>query len=155
MGKVVGDSLPPDLYDLLGNRDLEKKANKVIVFTTIDEDGFPRHGMLSTYEIFARDTKKLVMILYPTSKSTQNILRSGKVSFIVVDEDISYYIRAGAIQGPPLVSSPSEIFFEITVKDVINDKEPMVKITSGITFGGYPSKMEESRLKVFSELSTR
>lgn len=155
MGKVVADSLPPDLYDLLGNRDLEKKANKVIIFTTIDEDGFPRHGMLSTYEIFARDTEKLVMILYATSKSTKNILRTGKVSFMVVDEDISYYIRARAIQGPPLASSPSEIFFEITVKDVINDKQPMAKITSGITFGGYPSEMEESRLKVFSELSTR
>ncbi len=155
MGKVVGDELPQDLYDLLGNHDLEKKAKKVIVFTTVDEDGFPRHGMLSTYEIFAKDNKKLVMILYANSRSTQNILRSGKVSFMVVDEDISYYIRAEAKQGPPLASSPSEIFFEITVKEVIDDREPTAEITSGITFGGYPSKMEENRLKVFSELLTR
>ena len=155
MGKVVGDELPQDLYDLLGNHDLEKKAMKVILFTTVDENGLPRHGMLSTYEFFAKDNKKLVVILYANSRSTRNILRSGKVSFIVVDEDMSYYIRAEAKKGPPLGSSPSEIFFEISVKEVIDDRQPMAEITSGITFGGYPSKMEVNRLKVFSELLTR
>ena len=155
MGKVVGDELPQDLYDLLGNHDLEKKAKKVILFTTVDQSGLPRHGMLSTYEIFAKENKKLVMVLYANSRSTQNILRSGKLSFMVVDEDMSYYVRAEAKQGSPLSSSPSEIFFEITVKEVIDDREPLVKITSGITFGGYPNKMEQNRLKIFSELLTR
>ncbi|MFQ6010804.1 MAG: pyridoxamine 5'-phosphate oxidase family protein [Nitrososphaerales archaeon] len=155
MGKVVGEVLPKDLQDFLGDHKLGNKAKKVVIFTTVDENGFPRHGMLSMYEILAKDSKNMLMVLYPNSRSTQNILRTGKVSLMVVDGKMSYYIRGDARRGVPLESSPTEILFEITIREVIDDREPMVKIISGITFEGYPVKVEENRLKMFSELLTR
>jgi hypothetical protein len=128
-------------------------SKKVILFTTVDADGWPRHGMLSRFEIVAKSRENLLMLLYESSHSTENLKREGKVSLTVIDADMSYYV---CCQGRPvsgIPEAPSEVLFELSVEKVVEDSLPTATIASGITFEGYdPGMSRENREEVFQKL---
>ena len=45
MSKPLGTRLPEDLFTLLRTVESQEEGKKVILFTTVDNDGWPRHGM--------------------------------------------------------------------------------------------------------------
>ncbi|MDA2933171.1 hypothetical protein MYX82_02385, partial [Acidobacteria bacterium AH-259-D05] len=153
MSKDRGSTLPQDLSDFLSRSGHADQFKEVILFNTVDEDGWPRHGLLSPREIVAKDNKRLLMLLYSNSRSTRNLQREGKVSLIVVNPDMSYYLFCSARSLPPLPEAATETLFELTVERVLDDSMPTAKILTGITFEGYdPGMTEDNRVKVFQRL---
>jgi hypothetical protein len=127
---------------------------RVILVTTMDEDGWPRHMMLSHYEIVAKDQSHLLMLTYAESKSARNLLRTGAASLLFLDEEMNYYVRVKCtLDDRKIAEAPSEILFRAEVVDVLEDKYPTTKITSGIRFTGFdPGMTEETRKQVFQKL---
>ena len=127
---------------------------RVILVTTVDQDGWPRHLMLSHYEIVAKDQSHLLMLIYADSKSAKNLLRTGIASLLFLDEEMNYYVRVKCrLAEKKIEEAPSEILFDVEVIDVLEDKYPTAKITSGIRFTGFdPGMTEENRKKVFQRL---
>ena len=127
---------------------------RVILVTTVDQDGWPRHLMLSHYEVLAKDQSHLLMLTYADSKSAKNLLRTGIASLLFLDEEMNYYVRVKCqLSEKKIEEAPSEILFNVEVIDVLEDKYPTTKITSGIRFSGFdPGMTEENRKKVFQKL---
>ena len=111
--------------------------------------------MLSHYEVVAKDRSQLFMLLYSTSKSAQNLARTGKASLLFLDEEMSYYVRVSCSQMPHKIEgAPDETLFNAKVSEVLEDKFPTSEVTSGITFTGFdPGMTEEGRRNVFQSLA--
>ena len=170
MSKELGATLPKDLLDFLSSTEPEGKFKQVILFSTTDEDGWPRHGLLSPREVVAKDSNRLLFLLYSNSHSTANVQREGKVSLVLVNPNMSYYVLCTARPIAPLPDAPSETLFaglgrfldhgkdpetlfELTVERVLEDSLTTAKILTGITFEGYdPGMTQENREIVFQQL---
>ncbi len=153
MSKELGATLPKDLLEFLSSTEPAGKFKQVILFSTTDEDGWPRHGLLSPREVVAKDSNRLLFLLYSNSHSTANLQREGKVSLVLVNPDMSYYVLCTARPLASLPDAPSETLFELTVERVLEDSLTTAKILTGITFEGYdPGMTQENREIVFQQL---
>ena len=156
MSKELGVTLPEDLLDFLSSTEPGEKFKQVILFSTTDEDGWPRHGLLSAREVVAKDSNRLLLLLYSNSNSTANLQREGKISLVLVNSNMSYYVLCAARPLSPLPDAPSETLFELTVEKVLEDSLTTAKILTGITFEGYdPGMTQENRKIVFQQLVER
>ncbi len=153
MSKNLGATLPEDLLDFLSSTEPGEKFKQVILFSTTDEDGWPRHGLLSAREVLAKDSKRLLLLLYSNSHSSANLQREGKISIVLVNPNMSYYVFCKARPLSPLPDAPSETLFELTVERVLEDSLATARILTGITFEGYdPGMTQENRKIVFQKL---
>ena len=153
MSKNLGSTLPEDLLDFLSSTEPGEKFKQVILFSTTDEDGWPRHGLLSAREVLAKDSKRLLLLLYSNSHSSANLQREGKISIVLVNPNMSYYVFCKARPLSPLPDAPSETLFELTVERVLEDSLSTARILTGITFEGYdPGMTQENRKIVFQQL---
>jgi len=153
MSKNLGATLPKDLLDFLSSTEPGEKFKQVILFSTTDEDGWPRHGLLSAHEVLAKDSSRLLLLLYTNSHSTANLHRDGKIAIVLVNPNMSYYVFCKARPLSSLPDAPSETLFELTVERVLEDSLTTAKILSGITFEGYdPGMTQENRKIVFQQL---
>ena len=153
MSKNLGATLPEDLLDFLSSTEPGDKFKQVILFSTTDEDGWPRHGLLSAREVLAKDSKRLLLLLYSNSHSSANLQRDGKISIVLVNPNMSYYVFCTARPLSPLPDAPSETLFELTVERVLEDSLATARILTGITFEGYdPGMTQENRKIVFQQL---
>jgi hypothetical protein len=153
MSKNLGATLPEDLLDFLSRTEPGEKFKQVILFSTTDEDGWPRHGLLSAREVLAKDSKRLLLLLYSNSHSSANLQRDGKISIVLVNPNMSYYVFCKARPLSPLPDAPSETLFELTVERVLEDSLATARILTGITFEGYdPGMTQENRKIVFQQL---
>ena len=156
MTRSLGSNLPGDLLSRLTQRDLSRSAKKrVILVTTVDADAWPRHAMLSYYEVVAKDERSLLALTYAKSQTTNNLQRGGNALFLFVDEEMSYYVRANCkkLGDGDSIGAPREVIFDCIVEDVSEDKLPTAKIESGLTFSGYdPGMSLEDRASVRSKL---
>ena len=153
MSKNLGATLPEDLLDFLSSTEPGEKFKQVILFSTTDEDGWPRHGLLSAREVLAKDSKRLLLLLYSNSHSSANLQRDGKISIVLVNPNMSYYVFCTARPLSPLPDAPSETLFELTVERVLEDSLATARILTGITFEGYdPGMTQENRKIVFQQL---
>ncbi len=153
MSKNLGATLPEDLLEFLSSTEPGEKFKQVILFSTTDEDGWPRHGLLSAREVLAKDSKRLLLLLYSNSHSSANLQREGKISIVLVNPNMSYYVFCKARPLSPLPDAPSETLFELTVERVLEDSLATARILTGITFEGYdPGMTQENRKIVFQQL---
>ena len=153
MSKNLGATLPEDLLDFLSSTEPGDKFKQVILFSTTDEDGWPRHGLLSAREVLAKDSKRLLLLLYSNSHSSANLQREGKISIVLVNPKMSYYVFCKARPLSPLPDAPSETLFELTVERVLEDSLATARILTGITVEGYdPGMTQENRKIVFQKL---
>ncbi len=154
LAKSLGPRLPEDLAMRLYQPDDTNSRQRVILVTTVDDDGWPRQMMLSHYEIVAKDQSNMFVLTYTDSKSTKNLLRNGLASLLFLDEEMNYYVRVKcAPDGRKIREAESETLFRARVTEVLEDKYPTTKITSGIRFAGFdPGMTAESRKRVFQRL---
>ncbi len=156
MSKDLGTTLPTDLLDFLSSSEPASKFQEVILFSTVDEDGWPRHGLLSPREVVAKDPSRLLLLLYSNSRSTANVEREGKISLVLVNPNMSYYVYCSAQSLPPMAEAPTETLFELKVERVLEDSLATARILTGITFEGYdPGMTQENRELVFQRLLER
>ena len=154
MAKSLGPKLPPELAMRLYQPDETNSWQRVILVTTIDEDGWPRHMMLSHYEVVAKDQSHLLMLTYADSKSAKNLMRKGQASLLFLDEEMNYYVRVKCTPDKRKIADASgEMLFSAEVVDVLEDKFPTTTIISGLKYSGFdPGMSEENRKRVFQSL---
>jgi hypothetical protein len=140
MSRRIGDTLPGDLVQRLSGRGLEAVAEKVIVVCTVDEEGFPHPALLSYFEVIAIDRSTIRLATYSTSRTTANARRTGRLTLVIVDAHVAYYIK-GLVQeiAPSMRVTPYNAKLQMRVADVLADEanpefEPGAYIAGGIRY---------------------
>jgi Pyridoxamine 5'-phosphate oxidase len=152
--KSAGHELTDDLFRRLCGKFVEEQAHKVVLIHTIDEKGWPHPAILSYYEVAAKDRRNIRLATYKTSRTTENIRRTGQVTLSVFDERATYYIKGTAAEiDREMRSAPHNSKLNVAVAEVLVDQadpvlEPGAYITSGITYTG----VNPSAIAVLKEL---
>jgi len=137
--KTAGRELTDDLLRRLGGQFIDAYKDNVILIHTVDENGWAHPAILSYYEVAAKDRSNIRLATYRTSRTTQNIRRSGKVTLSIFDERVVYYIKGSAEVAGDMRSASHNARINVAVEEVLIDQadpvlEPGAYITGGITF---------------------
>ncbi len=151
MSKLLGKVINEELLGRLSGNDIGSKEGKAIIIVTVDEQGWCHPAVLSYCEIVAKSEKQIHIAVGKTSTTGKNLRRAGKITLLVTDAGINYYIKGMAQEiQESLGSVPFMSLFRVEVAQLLEDQEPGSPITSGLTFVR-PEKTEYSEVaeKVF------
>ena len=136
MARFVSDSLPDDALALLRPGNLAAKQGRVVQIITVDEEGWANAGMLGYADVIAKD----------------DLRRNGRITLLVIDEDMAYYVKGQAteveVSGDVLTDvndgggHSALAYFHIAVQGVLEDRIPTAKVLGGVTFEGSESEQE-------------
>jgi len=135
MSKLLGKELPAALLQRLGGTEVETHEGKIIPIFTIDEAGWAHPALLSYYEIAAQDASTLDMALWKDSSTSKNLRQSGKVTLMVSDKGVNYYLKGSVRQLHYEMPGAAPVSrFRVALEQVIEDQEPNAEITTGLTY---------------------
>lgn len=140
MSRSLGTSLPPDLVDLLSQRDLAGRLGRAIPLVTVDAEGRP-HPMLCSYlECLAVAPRTVNVVIGAASRSAANLTAGRPATLLLVEPERTVYVKCRPV-GPPVVAV-TLARFELEVREVLEDAaaewEEGLAITSGITYAPTP-----------------
>jgi hypothetical protein len=129
---VDAPRLPDDVVALLDGRDLERRVGHTIELLTVGPDGWPGLALLSAGEVLALDGTTVRLALWPASRTTSNLNRTGRGTLALVHAGGAYTVRIharrlGELPGPLAA-------FEAEVAAVRRDEVGYARLRSGITF---------------------
>jgi len=149
MSKLLGQALNKELLERLKGKNITSKEGKAIIIVTVDEQGWAHPAVFSYYEIVAKSEGQIDIAVGKTSTTGKNLRRTGKITLLVTDAGVNYYIKGDARETrESLGAVPFMSLFRVEVAQLLEDQEPGATITSGLTFIR-PEKTE------FSEVSER
>ena len=135
MSKILGDELPEELFQRLSGAEVGAHEGKIIPIFTIDEAGWAHPALLSYYEIVAKGRSVLDMTLWKESTTAKNLRSSGKVTLMISDHTVNYYLKGTVRQLEyEMTGAPQVSRFQVTLTQVIEDQEPNAEITTGLTY---------------------
>src|SRR5438093_9717924 len=123
MSRKLGTTLPADLLTRLAGGNLEPVASKVIQIVTVDAGGWPHAALLSYFEVVAKDPTSVRLATYANSTTSGNMRRNGKVTLVVIDERVAYYVKGHAVElTSSMQATEWNAAFECRVADVTADE---------------------------------
>jgi hypothetical protein len=135
MSQIMGKELTEALFARLNGNQVQAHEGKIIPIFTIDERGWAHPALLSYYEVVARDRSTLDMALWKDSSTANNLRRSGKITLMITDEGVNYYLKGTVTQlQAEMAGAPPVSHFRITIEELVEDQEPNAQITSGMSY---------------------
>ena len=140
MSRFVGNELPDDLYERLRGNDLEGYADKVILISTVDGEGWPHPAMLSYFEVVALDRRNIRLATYKDSSTTNNMRRNGRATLSIIDERVAYYIKGSVVElKGKMACTPHNAKLNMRVEQVLKDEvneeyEAGAYVAGGVTY---------------------
>ncbi|OGQ80897.1 MAG: hypothetical protein A3F90_19105 [Deltaproteobacteria bacterium RIFCSPLOWO2_12_FULL_60_19] len=151
MSQVLGQELTEELFARLKGDHVGSKKGKAIVIVTVDERGWAHPAMLSYYEVVAKSRSRIDLAVGKTSATAENLRRTGKITILITDSGINYYIKGEAREVRASMDAVAFMsLFCAQVEQLSEDQEPDALITSGVTFQR-PEKKEVGEIveKIF------
>ena len=124
MTRSLGAALPPALVERFSQRDLARRLGVALPFVTVDRDGRPHPMLLSYLELRAYDAGTLGLVIGARSRSATNLAERGKGTLLVVEPDVSAYVKLATVDGPLPVAAADGLelgYFLLAVEDVLED----------------------------------
>ena len=135
MSQIVGKELTSALWARLNGGAIEAQEGKIIPIFTVDDGGWAHPGLLSYYEVVAKDRCTLDMALWKESSAAKNLRRTGKVPLMRGDTGVNYYLKGRVQQLEYELTGAAPVSrFRITLEQIIEDQEPNAEIMTGLTY---------------------
>ena len=135
MSQLLGKDLPPALLQRLSGGEIDSHEGKIIPIFTIDEAGWAHPALLSYYEIVAKNSAALDMALWRDSSTAQNLRRAGRVTLMISDKSVNYYLKGSVTQLHYEMPGAAPVSrFRVSLEQVIEDQEPNAEILTGLTY---------------------
>src|SRR4029453_1867125 len=93
MSRSIGDTLPHNVLERLDGRNLDAVSDRVLVVCSFDVRGFPFPVLFSYFETIALDPRAIRLAMYSNSRSVQNARREGRLTLVLVEDRVAYYIK--------------------------------------------------------------
>jgi hypothetical protein len=140
LAKLIGTELPDDLYTRLRGDRLEDYADKVLLISTLDAEGWPHPAMLSYFEVVACNRRDIRLAVYAHSRTTENMRQRGKATLLIIDERLAYYVKGTVTElRRTMVSAPHNSSLRLHVAQVLADEaneeyEAGAYVAGGVTY---------------------
>ena len=135
MSQLLGKALPTLLQHRLSGAEIDSHEGKIIPIFTIDEAGWAHPALLSYYEVVAKSSATLDMALWKDSSTAKNLRRGGRVTLMVSDRGVNYYLKGSVVQLHYEMPGAAPVSrFRVTLEQVIEDQESNAELTTGLTY---------------------
>ncbi|OGP26877.1 MAG: hypothetical protein A2038_01040 [Deltaproteobacteria bacterium GWA2_57_13] len=135
MSQLLGKELTEELFNRLNGEDVTSKTGKAIVLVTVDDKGWAHPAMLSYYEVVAKSRSRIDLAIARTSTTAKNLRRTGKITLLITDRGLNYYLKGTAREIQESMSEvPFMSLFGVEIEQLLEDQESDAPITSGVTF---------------------
>jgi hypothetical protein len=136
------------LLERFSQREVERRLGIAVPFVTVDGEQRPHPMLLSYLEIRAHDAGSVGLVILARSQTARNLTARQTGTLIVVEPEVTFYVKLRALDGPLPV--PGESFglgyFLLAVEDVLEDAaaewEGGMRITGAITYAPAPTLEE-------------
>ena len=139
MARSLGPVLPDRLLARLMAPAGALAYDAAIVLATIDPYGWAHPALVSYAEVLALDAARLRLGLHAGSRSTRHLRESGRATLVFADAELCLYVKVEALGLPGAPAAPELARFELTVRDVLEDRaegeEAGARLTSGLGIG--------------------
>jgi hypothetical protein len=146
MTRSLGRALSQALVERFAQRDLTRRLGAALPFVTTDADGRPHPMLLSYLEIRAYDTRTVGLVIGARTRSASNLAARGAATLLVIEPDVTVYVKLRAVDGPLPVAGAGEHrlgYFLLEVDEVLEDAaadwEGGMRITSGLRYAPAPT----------------
>jgi hypothetical protein len=129
-----GPRLSAEVVGLLDGSDLGARVGLTLQLLTVDEAGWPRVALLSAGEVLTLDESSLRLALWPGSRTTANLTRTGHGTLVFVHAGASHSVAIEARRAGDLAEPSIRAVFDGRVVDAQRDEVPYAVLRSGITF---------------------
>ena len=135
MSRLVGKELTKLLLDRLNGQNVTPHESKIIPIFTLDDLGWPHPALLSYFEVVAKNSSTVDLALWKDSSTANNLRRLGKVTLMITDKGINYYLKGSVKElEAEMAGAPQVSRFRIATEQLLEDQEPNAEITSGLTY---------------------
>jgi hypothetical protein len=135
MSRLIGKELTKLLLDRLDGQNVTPHESKIIPIFTLDNLGWPHPALLSYYEVVAKNSSTVDLALWKDSSTANNLRRLGKVTLMITDKGINYYLKGSVKElEAEMAGAPQVSRFRIATEQLLEDQEPNAEITSGLTY---------------------
>jgi len=128
------DYLPPGVVRLFDGTHLEEMLSDAMRLSTVDDEGWPHGAQLSVGECLVLSSKRLLIAIWPTSHTSRNLRRDGRMSLSLVFENSILEIRARATLRAENQTSLNLSVFQAEVEGVFQHRSSYADVVSGVTF---------------------
>jgi hypothetical protein len=128
-------ALPNSVTDLLDGADPAQHIGFTVQLISADQDGWPRLALLSAGEVICVNPMRVRIALWPESRTTANLSRSGRATLAFVIDNAAYSVRLSVCRGNDLDDPARLAVFDGCVVEVRSDVAPYAILESGICFG--------------------
>jgi hypothetical protein len=142
-------SLSPALVERFSQRDLARRLGTALPLVTVDAEGHPHPMVVSYLEVRAYDSGTFGLVIHAASGSARNLRERRVATLLVVEPDVTVYVKTRAVDGPLDVPGGDGMglgYFLLEVEEVVEDApagwEAGMKITSGVRYAPPPSLEE-------------
>ena len=141
MSRSLGAALSAALVERLSQRELGRYLGRALPLLTVDERGQPHPMLLSYLELLAVSATVIRVAIGARSGTRRNLEARGAATLLVVEPDVTTYIKCRAAGAPRLSGDLAR--FELIVEDVLEDEaaegEAGARITGGLTYTPVPA----------------
>jgi len=146
MGNILGEVLPPNIYEFFTNNTMTGVAS------TVDEDGYPRGAPMSMF--YALDEHTMLMAVQNRSATFNNAQLRGKIALTFISSgDSAFTIKADAQVFKECMDNSEYIgIIFLKIKTVKNDTADDVEVKEGIKIKFRTTRGKEYMSKILDEL---
>ncbi len=126
--------LPAELAALFDGTDPAGRVGFTMELLTADGEGWPDSALLSAGEVLAVDGSTLRLALWPATRTTANLTRSGRASLAFVHDGTFFTLRLETCRGADLGGASPLAVFDGRVTAVRRDEVGYARLVSGIVF---------------------
>jgi hypothetical protein len=161
MTRSLGSALTEALVERFSQRDLGRRLGVALPLVTVDAEGRPHPMLLSYIEVRAHDARTVGIVMLAKSRSARNIVERGVATLLVVEPDVTVYVKLRAIDGPLPVEGGSDYglgYFLLEVDEVLEDAaadwEAGMRITAPTRYAPTPTLAEPWARATLAALAT-
>lgn len=130
----VGTALPADLVSQFGGGDLDAHVGWTVQLLSVADDGWPNVALLSVGEVLALDGSSLRLALWPETRTTANLTRTGQALMTFVHDRAFYTVRLAVRRLADLPGPPGRAVFDGEIVELRRDEVSYAELKTGIIF---------------------
>jgi len=102
--------------------------------TTVDASGWPHGAQLGPGEVLCSGDDRILLALWPGSRTTANLRRDGRALLTVIAEGSVHEVRLHATAAPPPAAHAALAWFEAVVEATETHRAAYATVLCGVTY---------------------
>jgi len=128
------NGMPAEIVRTLDGDNLEARLEEAIRVSSVTQDGWPHAAELTVGEILSLGPHDLLVAIWPSSHTTANLRRDGRLTLSIVADNALFEMRGRATLAAANQTSLGLAVFRVRIDQVQEHRSAYADVRSGLSF---------------------